>query len=127
MSTPADENAAHLAAPCPVYDHHCCDNQGCCHGCGVMMAEDWWHAYAGDDADPPYKIGPVMAITGHQVQKLMRKHKVTIRQLKDSSGLLMKRIREVRSSGLQDRGAARDWIQAITGTDPGLEFEKVIR
>jgi len=91
------------------------------------MAEDWWHAYAGDDADPPYKIGPVMAITGHQVQKLMRKHKVTIRQLKDSSGLLMKRIREVRSSGLQDRGAARDWIQAITGTDPGLEFEKVIR
>ena len=52
-------NDRHLAAQCPVYDDHHCDNQGCCHGCGVVMAEDWWHAYAGEDLEPPYKIGPV--------------------------------------------------------------------
>lgn len=31
----------------------------------------------------------------------------------------MKRIREVRNSGLSHAGSARDWVQAITGTDPG--------
>lgn len=60
------------------------------------------------------------ALSGRNLKKLMRSHKVTIRDLKSRTGITMKRIREVRESGLTDRNAARDWVQAITGTDPGL-------
>jgi hypothetical protein len=60
-----------------------------------------------------------MAITGKQVTKLMRISKVTVSQLSDRMGITQKRIREVRKDGLEHRGAGRDWIQAITGTDPG--------
>jgi len=59
------------------------------------------------------------AISGDEVCRLMRKHGVTIRGLKDSTGFTMKRIREVRTDGLACRLAARDWVQAITGADPG--------
>lgn len=60
------------------------------------------------------------ALSGNNLKKLMRSHKVTIRDLKASTGISMKRIREVRESGLTDCNAARDWVQAITGSDPGL-------
>jgi len=32
----------------------------------------------------------------------------------------LSRIRHVRVHGLTDRHAARDWVEAITGQDPGL-------
>lgn len=60
------------------------------------------------------------ALSGRMLKKLMRSHKVTIRDLKSSTGITMKRIREVIRSGLTDRNDARDWVQEITGTDPGL-------
>lgn len=50
---------------------------------------------------------------------LMKRHKVTIRDLSMKTGFTMKRIREVRNSGLSECNAARDWIQAITNVDPG--------
>ena len=55
---------------------------------------------------------------GKAIFALMRKTGVTMRQLKAKSGLTLKRMREVRKTGLTYQ-AARDWIQAITGEDPG--------
>jgi hypothetical protein len=58
-------------------------------------------------------------MSGEDVTRLMRKHNVTIRELAKRTGITMKRIREVRVSGLEDRLAIRDWIEAIVGRDPG--------
>ncbi len=58
-------------------------------------------------------------MTGAEITSLMRRHKVTIRELKARTGITMKRIRQVRERGLGCRHAKRDWIEAITGTDPG--------
>lgn len=60
------------------------------------------------------------ALSGIMLKKLMRSHKVTIADLKAQTGITMKRIREVIRSGLTDRNDARDWVQAIAGTDPGV-------
>ena len=49
----------------------------------------------------------------------MRVHKVTIRELSRRMQITMKRIREIRELGLDDRYAIRDWIEGITGDDPG--------
>ena len=59
------------------------------------------------------------AITGKEITRLMRQHRMTIRELCNRMGITMKRIREVRDAGLSDRLAIRDWVQGITGTDPG--------
>lgn len=58
-------------------------------------------------------------LTGHEICRLMRKHKKTISKLSFLLGITAKRIREVRTSGLQDPLAVRDWYEAITGEDPG--------
>jgi hypothetical protein len=49
----------------------------------------------------------------------MRRHKTTIADLSFLMGITQKRIREVRSRGLEDPNAIRDWIEAITGEDVG--------
>ncbi len=58
-------------------------------------------------------------LTGEDVRRLMRKHKKTIKQLSLLLGISCKRIREVRKSGLDDSLAVRDWLEQITGEDPG--------
>ena len=58
-------------------------------------------------------------LPGPEIVKLMNRHHVTIRELSGRMQITMKRIREVRRDGLHDRHAIRDWIQAITGQDPG--------
>jgi len=58
-------------------------------------------------------------MTGKEITALMRRHKVTIRQLSRRMGITQKRIREARAAGLADAAAARDWVEAITGKDPG--------
>jgi hypothetical protein len=60
-----------------------------------------------------------LVLPGDEVRRLMRQCCVTIRELSKRTGITMKRIREVRAEGLCDRNAARDWIEAITGSDPG--------
>ena len=61
----------------------------------------------------------MQVITGRQIVSLMRKHRVTIRELARRMQITLKRIRQVREKGLDDPGFARDWIEHITGTDPG--------
>jgi hypothetical protein len=58
-------------------------------------------------------------LTGKEIVSLMRKHGTKIRSLAYRLGTTMKRIREVRAKGLNCPLAIRDWIQAITGDDPG--------
>lgn len=62
--------------------------------------------------------------TGPDVVRLMRKHHVTIEGLSFRLGISQKRIRKVREIGLTDSLAVRDWLQAITGSDPGPLPEK---
>ena len=63
-------------------------------------------------------------LSGKEVVALMRKHKVTIASLAFRIGTTMKRVRKIREIGLQDSLVVRDWIQAITGKDPGPIPEK---
>ena len=49
----------------------------------------------------------------------MRVHKVRIRELSRRMQITMKRIREIREIGLDEQYAIRDWLEAITGVDPG--------
>lgn len=58
-------------------------------------------------------------LTGKEIVGLMRKHGVKIRSLAYRLDTTLKRIREIRSKGLSCPLAVRDWIQAITGDDPG--------
>lgn len=53
--------------------------------------------------------------TGKEIASLMRKHRLTIRGLKAKTGFTMKRIREIRNSGIKGH-AACDWFEAITGS-----------
>tara|TARA_R110000796_G_scaffold57672_1_gene132883 strand:+ start:1285 stop:1581 length:297 start_codon:yes stop_codon:yes gene_type:complete len=62
---------------------------------------------------------------GKEIFSTMRKHSVTMRQFKTRTGITLKRQREVRNNGLS-YGAARDWIQAITGTDPGEMHHPIV-
>jgi hypothetical protein len=62
---------------------------------------------------------PPGRLSAKAVQHLMRKHRVTIAELSYRTGITQRRIREVRERGLENPMAVRDWIQAITGTDPG--------
>jgi hypothetical protein len=63
-------------------------------------------------------------LSGPEVVRLMRKHKLTIEQLAFRLGSTMKRVREVRRKGLTRALVVRDWLQAITGEDPGPIPEK---
>lgn len=63
-------------------------------------------------------------LPGVEIVKLMRKHKITIKQLAFRLGTSQKRVRQAREKGLFDTLAIRDWIQAITGKDVGPIPEK---
>jgi hypothetical protein len=67
---------------------------------------------------------PPAKLSGRELVSLMRKHKVTIAALAFRTGITRQRIRQVRKTGLDDPLAVRDWVEAITGTDPGPIPEK---
>ena len=49
----------------------------------------------------------------------MRVNHVTIRELSARMQITQKRNRQIREIGLDNPNAIRDWIQGITGSDPG--------
>lgn len=53
-------------------------------------------------------------LSGRQIVRLMRKHGVTIRDLSQRMGITQKRIRAIRTDGL-DGMAAMDWQEGIQG------------
>jgi hypothetical protein len=55
---------------------------------------------------------------GKTMTKLMRTHKVTIRELAARVGTTHKRVRQVRANGLHNFNAYSDWMLAITGKRP---------
>ncbi len=75
--------------------------------------------------------GPTILIeegnmTGKELITMMRRHKVTIRELARRIQIPQKRVRIRRDIGL-DAETARDWIQSITGVDPGPQITKATR
>jgi hypothetical protein len=67
----------------------------------------------------PREHDPPSSLTGKEVIRLMRKHRKRISSLACRMGVTQKRIRQVREQGLQNGLAVRDWLEAITGVDPG--------
>ncbi len=60
-------------------------------------------------------------MTGRQIKSLMIVNNMTIRSLSIVMQITQVRIREIRKSGLTCRYTVRDWIEAITGSDPGAQ------
>ena len=58
-------------------------------------------------------------MTDQQIRQLMRKKNVTIRDLAARMDITIKRVRHVRKYALSEPNFIRDWLQAITGRDPG--------
>ena len=50
---------------------------------------------------------------------MMRQNHVTMRELKRRMGISLTRIRRARDAGVFGVNVARDWVEAITGKDPG--------
>ncbi len=62
---------------------------------------------------------PPQTLTGAELCRWMRRFRTTIRDLAQRLGMTQRRIRECRRAGLGNPHAVRDWLEAITGHDPG--------
>ena len=58
-------------------------------------------------------------MNGNHIRWLMRVNKLTIRALAAHMDITIKRVRHVRKHGVVEPHMIRDWIEAITGRDPG--------
>ncbi|REJ87058.1 MAG: hypothetical protein DWQ34_25960 [Planctomycetota bacterium] len=59
------------------------------------------------------------ALSGQEVQRLMRGHHTTIAELAFRMGITQSRIRTVREKGIRGPELVRDWLEGITGVDVG--------
>lgn len=64
-------------------------------------------------------------ITGAAICRAMRRHRVTIRDLAGRLQMPQRVVRMRRRDGIQTAAAARDWLEAITGKDPGPLHERI--
>ena len=62
---------------------------------------------------------PPSMLTGEDIVRLMRKHRITMPILASQLGLSQRRVRLLKHTGLTDAAVIRDWLKAITGQDPG--------
>ena len=67
----------------------------------------------------------MLYLSGPTLCRLMRRHHVTIRLLAQRLDIPMKRVRCRRQHGIAGRHVARDWVEAITGRDPGMLHEPI--
>lgn len=58
-------------------------------------------------------------ISAKELCSMMRKNRVTMRELAGRMGITLRRIRRAREIGVFGANTARDWVEAITGRDPG--------
>jgi hypothetical protein len=58
-------------------------------------------------------------LTSEDIVRLMRKHRITIPILASQLGLSQRRVRLLKHTGLTDAAVIRNWLEAITGQDPG--------
>ena len=65
------------------------------------------------------RVTPPWSLSGRDLRTLMRRHRVTIRMLAQRMDIPMTRIRACRTHGLTDWNVMRDWVEAMTGVDPG--------
>ena len=63
-------------------------------------------------------------LSGAEVVRLMRGHGVTIAALAKQMNIPMTRVRHVRERGVIGEAFVRDWIEAITGVDPGAIYDR---
>lgn len=56
------------------------------------------------------------SLPGRYIQRLMRRHHLTIRDLAKRMNITMKRVRTVRDEGIKGRCMCLDWYEAITQT-----------
>ena len=49
----------------------------------------------------------------------MRRNKKTIGGLAFAMGITQKRVREVREKGIEERKGVRNWLEFLSGEDPG--------
>ena len=61
---------------------------------------------------------PPSILTGEDIVRLMRKHRITISVLAVKLGSSQRRVRLLKHTGLTDAAVIRDWLEAITGQDP---------
>ncbi|MFN5799569.1 MAG: hypothetical protein ACK5AN_18770 [Planctomyces sp.] len=73
-----------------------------------------------EDRDGGRKIVPeIPLLSGPDLIRLMRRNRVTMPQLAKRLSMSQDRIRQRKRTGLYTAAVTRDWVQAITGTDPG--------
>jgi hypothetical protein len=62
----------------------------------------------------------MLYVPGPTLCRLMCRQHVTIRCLAQRLAISMTRVRFCRQYGIDDRHVARDWLEAMTGQDPGM-------
>ena len=70
---------------------------------------------------PVKKVTPLppSILKDKDIVSLMRKHRITISAVAVKVGVSRRRVRLLRHTGLTDATIIRDWLEAITGKDPG--------
>jgi hypothetical protein len=56
------------------------------------------------------------SLTSKEIKSLMRRHKVTIKELSLRMAITQKRVREVREKGINGYWWVRDWVEGINNT-----------
>jgi len=74
---------------------------------------------------PRIRCIPSWHLSGRDMCTLMRQHRVTIRALAQRMDIPMTRVRYRRLQGIEEWNVIRDWVEAITGTDPGAVPHRV--
>ena len=62
---------------------------------------------------------PFLYLTPPTIWSPMQRHRVTIRALAARMAIPLARVRQRRTQGITCPHIARDWLDAITGVDPG--------